>query len=464
MTDSSAAAKTQVPPTLKSRMTADRLLPAIAAASVRGAGISVTELSTLDGASTATIKRHLALLLHEKKIVRIGQARATRYLATTAGASAAAAEQAPPDLPFPLTAQSRALRQIIAQPLAMRTPVSYRRSFIDSYEPNHSSLLPPQLAADLARKGAMPGQQPAGTYARKVLESLLIDLSWSSSRLEGNRYTLLDTEDLFARGAVNGDTDAVMLLNHKEAIEFMVDAVPEYGLGCGVVSNIHAILMRDLLIDSASLGTIRRKVVNISGTVYTPLQMPAQLAELYALVLEKAQRIKNPVESAFFLWVHLAYLQPFEDGNKRTSRLASNVPLMLYNCAPLSFMDVGLDDYAQAMIGVYERCDVALAVDLFAWTYRRSMDKYKAVLASMEAPDPVRLRHREDLNQAIVQVVLQRQTVAQAEALLKLDASLFPAFHALLTAELRQLGPHNGGRYRIAPRIVDAWIEDGRPQ
>jgi Fic family protein len=460
----SPAATAPVPPRLKNRTAAERLLPAIAAASAEGAGITVGELSTLGGASTSTIKRHLALLLEQQKIIRIGQARATRYLTATGNASTASPEPLIAGLPFPLTAQSQALRRIIAQPLATRTPVSYRRSFIDSYEPNHSSLLPPRLATDLAQEGAMPGQQPAGTYARKVLESLLIDLSWSSSRLEGNRYTLLDTEDLFARGAVDGDTDAVMLLNHKEAIEFMVDAVPEYGLGTGLVSNIHAILMRDLLMDSASLGTIRRKVVNISGTVYTPLQMPAQLGELYALVLEKAQRIKNPVESAFFLWVHLAYLQPFEDGNKRTSRLASNVPLMLYNCAPLSFMDVGRDDYAQAMIGVYEQCDVALAVDLFTWTYRRSLDKYKAVLASMEAPDPVRLHHREDLNQAIVQVVLQRQTVAQAEALLKLDAGLFPAFHALLMAELRQLGPHNGGRYRLAPRIVDAWIEDGRPQ
>jgi Fic family protein len=458
------AAVPQLPPRLKSRSIADRLLPAIAAASMQGAGISVTELSILDGASTATIKRHLRLLLDEQKIVRTGQARATRYFSKTVSTAAAASSLAQPGMPFALSAQSRALHEMISQPLATRTPVSYRRGFIDRYEPNQSSLLPVQLAAELAREGAMTGQQPAGTYARKVLEPLLIDLSWSSSRLEGNRYTLLDTEELFARGAVEGDTDAVMLLNHKEAIEFMVDAVPEYGLGTGLVSNIHAILMRDLLIDSASLGTIRRKVVNISGTVYTPLQMPAQLAELYVLVLEKAQRIKNPVESAFFLWVHLAYLQPFEDGNKRTSRLAANVPLMLYNCAPLSFMDVGRDDYAQAMIGVYEQCDVALAVDLFAWTYRRSLDKYRAVLASTEAPDPDRLRHREDLNQAIVLVVLQRQTVAQAEALLKLDAASSPAFHAQLTSELRQLGPHNGGRYRLAPRIVDAWIEDGRPQ
>ena len=446
------------------RVTIGTLLSAIVAATNQGAGISTTELSAQEGASIATVKRHLNHLLHAKKIVRTGQARATRYFASAGAPVTLLADLAGTGTRFDLSPQSRALRAMINRPLAARTPVSYRRNFIEDYEPNDSSLLPAALARDLAREGAMQGQQPAGTYARKVLEPLLIDLSWSSSRLEGNRYSLLDTQALFAAGTIAADADAVMLLNHKEAIEFMVDAVPEYGLSTGLVSNIHAILMRDLLMDRNSLGAIRRKVVNITGTVYIPLQAPALLAELYALVLEKAQRIKNPLESAFFLWVHLAYLQPFEDGNKRTSRLVANVPLMLYNCAPLSFMDVAREDYAEAMIGVYEHCDVALAVDLFAWTYRRSLDKYKAVLASMGAPDPVRLRHREDLNQAILMVVLQRQTLAQAEALLRLDPAYAPGFHALLLTELHELGAHNCGRYRIAPRIAQAWIEDGRPQ
>ncbi|MET0962514.1 MAG: Fic family protein, partial [Noviherbaspirillum sp.] len=93
-----------------------------------------------------------------------------------------------------------------------------------------------------------------------------------------------------------------------------------------------------------------------------------------------------------------------------------------------------------------------------------SLEKYKAVLASMGAPDPVRLRHREDLNQAMLLVVLQRHTVAQAEVLLKLEAARHPDFHALLMTQLRELGAHNCGRYRIAPRVALAWIEDGRPQ
>src|SRR5690606_22391010 len=148
----------------------------------------------------------------------------------------------------------------------------------------------------------------------------------------------------------------------------------------GVVSNLHAVLMQDLLVDETSLGTIREKVVNISGSTSVPTQGPALLREMFERILATARLAKNPVAAAFFLWVQLAYLQPLEGGNKRVSRLAANIPLMLYNQAPLSFLDVDREDYALAMMGVYECGDVSMAVDLFAWTYRRSQAKYKVVL------------------------------------------------------------------------------------
>ena len=205
------------------------------------------------------------------------------------------------------------------------------------------------------------------TYARKVLEQLPIDLSWHSSRLEGNRKSLLDTQALFAKGRTQADDmDALMLLNHKDAIEFMVDAVPEYGISDAVVRNIQSLLMQGLLENPDSVGAIRSTVVNITDSVYLPTQVPHLLEEMLSLVIDKAQHIKNPVEGAFFLWVNIAYLQPFEDGNKRTSRLCANLPLMLSNCAPLSFLDVEPTDYAVAVTGVYERLDVSLAVELFA--------------------------------------------------------------------------------------------------
>jgi Fic family protein len=96
------------------------------------------------------------------------------------------------------------------------------------------------------------------------------------------------------------------------------------------------------------------------------------LEQTLHLIVDKARHIRNPVEAAFFLWINVAYLQPFADGNQRTSRLCANMPLMLYNCAPLSFLDVDRTDYATAMLGVYEQRNVSAAVELFESIYRRS--------------------------------------------------------------------------------------------
>ncbi|WP_235579845.1 Fic family protein [Ramlibacter sp. Leaf400] len=349
-------------------------------------------------------------------------------------------------------------------PLTARDPVTYRRAFVDDYRPNESFLLPRDLADELADIGRLPEQMPAGTYARKVLEQLLIDLSWSSSHLEGNRYTLLDTEQLFKSGEPATDADAVMLLNHKAAIEFLVDAAPTQGLSSGLLRNLHAVLMQDLLMDANALGAIREKVVNISGTAYVPTQSPQLLEEMFVRIIETARHIRNPVEAAFFLWVNLAYLQPFEDGNKRVSRLAANVPLMLHNHAPLSFLGVEREDYALAMMGVYEFRDVSMAVDLFSWTYRRSQARYKVVLEAMGSPDPFRIRNRETLNEAVQKIVRDRGSVADAIAGLALPDPDREKFRRLLEAELKALAAFNCARYRLAMRDTQSWIDAGRPQ
>ena len=348
--------------------------------------------------------------------------------------------------------------------LSRKALAAWVREFADEYKPNETFLLPRELAEELAALGRLPEQMPAGTYARKVLEQLLIDLSWSSSHLEGNRYTLLDTEELFKSGAAATDSDAVMLLNHKAAIEFLVDAVPIQGLSVGLIRNLHAVLMQDLLMDVASLGAIREKVVNISGTAYVPTQVPAVLQEMLERIVSTAQYIKNPVEAAFFLWVNLAYLQPFEDGNKRVSRLGANVPLMLYNQAPLSFLDVNREDYAMAMMGVYEFCDVSMAVDLFNWTYRRSQAKYKVVLESMGSPDMFRVRYREALSEAVGQVVRGRKPVEEALAELGLPDEDTSKFQQLLVQELDVLAVFNCARYRLGIKETQAWVDDGRPR
>jgi fido (protein-threonine AMPylation protein) len=309
----------------------------------------------------------------------------------------------------------------------------------------------------------MQGQQPAATYARKVLEQLLIDLSWHSSRLEGNRKSLLDTRELFAKGRIAaGDADAIMLLNHKDAIEFMVDTVPTYGISVPVVRNIHSLLMQGLLANSESLGAIRKTVVNIADTAYVPTQVPSLLEEMLGSVVDKARNVKNPVEATFFLWTNLAYLQPFVDGNKRTSRLCANLPLMLGNCAPLSFLDVEPADYATAMLGVYELLDLTLATELFAWTYRRSIPKYRTILESMGAPDPFRLQYREHLGDAVRRIVADGTSLAQAVAVLGIPEADVASFQQLVREELSHLEPYNCARYRLPFGTTEEWIAKGR--
>lgn len=455
------------------RLTSDRLLRAMSAlASAGHERVSSAQLVEATGSSLPAVKRMLSRLTLEMRVEMIGKARATRYRLLATNLTAAVGQSAPhPSLVqassgfSPLWSMpSRRLRERLTLPLAARSPVTYRREFVDDYRPNETFLLPRQLAEELAALGRLPGRLPAGTYIRKVLEQLLIDLSWSSSHLEGNRYTLLDTEELFKSGAAATDTDSVMLLNHKAAIEFLVDAVPTQGLVAGLVRNLHAVLMQDLLADVTSLGAIREKVVNISGTTYVPTQVPALLLEMFERVISKAQTIKNPLEAAFFLWVNLAYLQPFEDGNKRVSRLAANIPLMLYNQAPLSFLDVDREDYALAMMGVYETCDVSMAVDLFDWTYRRSQAKYKVVLESMGSPDPFRVKYREALNEAVGLVVRGRKSEGGALACLVLPDEDGAKFKQLLGQELNALADFNCARYRLGIKETQAWIDEGRPR
>jgi Fic family protein len=169
-----------------------------------------------------------------------------------------------------------------------------------------------------------------------------------------------------------------MLLNHRAAVDFLVDCLPREGLTTLMVRNLHAILMQDLVPDSSSLGAIRNGPLGIAGTLYSPAQEPDVIEAMLESIVEMVARIENPVEAALFLWIQLAYLQPFDSGNELTSRLAANIPLLRHNCAPLTFQDVTRDDYARAMLAVYEFRDATLATELLSWTYRRSASKYAA--------------------------------------------------------------------------------------
>lgn len=262
-------------------------------------------------------------------------------------------------------------------PLAARYPASYQREFVERYVPGESWLMQQNEAEELYRLCHLKAPN-ADVASRKVFAQLLVDLAWNSSRLEGNRCSLHAAEELLNGGSIRCDVDTVMLLNHKAAVDFLVDCLPREALSSLAVQNLHAILMRDLVPDSSSLGAIRNGPLGIAGTLYTPMQEPNIIEAMLESIVEKAARIENPVEAALFLWIQLAYLQPFESGNELTGRLAANIPLLHHNCAPVTFQDVTRDDYARAMLAVYELRDATLAANLLSWTYQRSMAKCAA--------------------------------------------------------------------------------------
>jgi fido (protein-threonine AMPylation protein) len=433
--------------------------------------VSLPEIMERTGVSESTLRRLMAQLIATGDVVVHGKARATRYSLTPGvvgvaepGADATqGAESRWQARAIPWSAKSVALLKKLEAPLHTRNPIAYRRELLDGYRPGVGTLLPESIATDLLARGRLPDQQPAGTYARKVLEQLLVELSWSSSKLEGNTYSLLDTERLFKRGIDGTDQDATMLLNHKSAIEFLVAEGPARGLATSMVRNIHSLLMGDLL-DETQLGAIRDTPVYITASTFIPHQIPQVLEELLEQIVTKARAIPNPVEAAFFLWVQIAYLQPFVDGNKRTSRISANIPLTLYNCAPLAFMDVDRSDYALAMMGVYEFNDLSAAIDLFVWTYERSITRYKAVIQATGAPDPLALRFREALTSAVGRIVNAGVTLEDAVRAEGLAADDEAAFAKLLDDRLNSIQPYNSARYRLSEAATIRWIEAGRPR
>jgi Fic family protein len=210
---------------------------------------------------------------------------------------------------------------------------------LDEYVPNRTAYVPDKLKVHLHKIGKpIVAARAAGTFARDILNRFLIDLSWSSSRLEGNTYSRLDTERLIEFGQEAAGKDAKetqMILNHKAAIELLVEENgDDIGINRYTLLNLHALLSENLMADPEASGALRRRPVEITASVYTPPAIPQLIEECLDLIIAKAAEIGDPFERAFFVMVHLPYLQPFEDVNKRVSRLAANIPLIKGNLCP----------------------------------------------------------------------------------------------------------------------------------
>ncbi len=427
-----------------------------------------------------TLQRRLAGLVDSGRIAPSGQGRNVRYRATSFAQALEIREPTPDELraarasaapELPLSPAALELRSLVRRPLHLRKPVGYDIRLLEAYTPNHSSYLGASLAAQLHALGrsSVAEQAPAGTFARDILARLVIDLSWASSRLEGNTYSRLDTERLIELGQAAQGKDALeaqMILNHKAAIEYLVNDA-SVAVDKPSVLALHALLSDGLMHDAMASGRVRQRVVEIGGSVYRPLALPQRLDELLGIVLAIAAEITEPLEQAFFLMVHLPYLQPFEDINKRTSRLAANIPLVRHNLSPLSFIDVPAQAYVDGLLAVYELGRTELLRDVFCWAYERSCQQYVAVRRELMPPDTFRLRYRTELGAAIQTIVragLQlspRTLAAGARAAFQAKAaqSERERFVALLAREFETLHEGNAIRFGLRPLEYASWLQ-----
>jgi len=319
-------------------------------------GVALTNPS-----STATLKRQIAKAVKNGQIEVVGRGPATRYRLTP---QAHVTMELNLDTYFDKDIDERRIQE------------TFNFDLINGILPKVKLFTTEELrtlheAQQLFRKHL---SDISDTEYRKEMERFGIDLSWKSSQIEGNTYSLLETERLLKeKQTASGKTkeEAVMLLNHKDALDFILDT-PDYlkDLTVARIEEIHALLTKELGVDR----NIRHRRVGITGTNYTPLDNEFQIRE----ALEDTARLINGksdiFEKVLLALVLLGYIQPFADGNKRTARIISNGILIVNGYCPISFRTVDSVDYKKAMLMFYEQNNIAafkrIFIDQFLFAVR----------------------------------------------------------------------------------------------
>lgn len=423
--------------------------------------IQLTELLARlgDHYSERTVRRWLMEWVKTGLIVKTGEKRSTHY-------SVANKVEQTANLFF--SNESQQILSQIKRPYPLRSPVSYHYEWLNNYKPNIDNLLSAAICDELLLVGKRAqGHEPAGTYARQINQRLLIDLSYNSSRLEGNTYSLLETKELIVNGIdapEKLDEEKTMILNHKEAIRFLIEHPSGIAINETTILTLHY-LLSDSLVAPEYAGKVRDHGVRISGSVYLPLENPRELQKILVEIGEKAALIKNPYEQSLFLLIHLAYLQAFIDVNKRTSRLAANIPLINHNLVPLSFNDISQEDYTDAMIAIYELNNPKPLIDLYRHSYTRTAALYDATVESIGF-DRIRVQYRTQRRQLIRNIIINQFEHQRMEEYINEVANELVKhedkahFIKNVYEDLAQLGPQTIAGLGVSVDELNAWLAE----
>jgi len=313
--------------------------------------------------SIATVKRVLSKLIKENMLISTGKAKATRYSIS-------------PSYQLLVFMDMEAYyEQEIDERIIQR---GFNFSLLNDLFP-HISLFTNEENLELNRlqnKYRENISLMGTTEYEKELERLAIDLSWKSSQIEGNTYSLLETERLLKeKQTASGKTkdEAIMLLNHKETIDFIVEN-PDFlaELTVQKIEFLHGLLIKELGVDK----NIRRRKVGISGTNYSPLDNEYQIKEALIGMCNIINQKESAFEKALLALLLLSYIQAFTDGNKRTARIVSNAILISHKHCPISFRTVDSLDYKKAMLLFYEQNNISNFKKIFMEQYAFAVETY----------------------------------------------------------------------------------------
>lgn len=317
----------------------------------------------IDRKSLATIKRAISKLLQKNLLISLGKGKSTRYQLS----------------PFYTLFQEINIEQYYEKEIDEREiKDSFNFSLLTKVLPNIELLTINEISKlnILQNKYTENITELTVNEYSKELERLAIDLSWKSSQIEGNTYSLLETERLLKeKETASGKSkdEAIMLLNHKDAIDFIIEN-PDYlfPLSVSKIEDIHSLLTKELAVDR----NIRKRRVGISGTNYKPIDNEFQIREALNEMCNLINQKKNIFEQALLVLLLISYIQPFVDGNKRTARIVSNAILINNKYCPISFRTIDSVDYKKSMLLFYEQNNVVSFKKIFMEQFEFAVRTY----------------------------------------------------------------------------------------
>lgn len=320
-------------------------------------GVSFTSLQKSLSVHDSTISRSLDKLVGEGKIVKQISWKNTSYSLSW----------------------TENIKQYLHTDFFSRKKVKYNPDFLKSYVPNSSSFLWENYKKI---KSSLDTNFVLSSYDYKnqlrMIETLLIDLSYASSKLEWNTFSYLDTEVLIKYWETpdwKTQFETQMILNHKNVIKYIIEEKNNISLSKKTFYEVHTLLAKNLIHDKY-LGSIRDVPVKIGASSYTPLESKIFLEEQFEIFLSKLEKIENPFEQSLFILVFIPYFQLFYDINKRTSRISCNIPLIQHWLPPISLLQVSERDYIDAILWIYELNDPSLLAQIYTENYLLNLERY----------------------------------------------------------------------------------------